>query len=390
MPVSIPHLLHPVDQATFLSRYYAREALLIDRADPAYYAGMLSLDALDQIIGSTALSSEDLIVVDESRYIAPEEYSRDGGFVDALQVQRLYADGATISLRSMQTKLPALAALCRCAEQLFRCHCQANVYLTPPAAQGFKTHHDTHDVFILQMAGTKRWRVYEPVVRSPLPGQRYYWSRPPSPNPAMEFTLRPGDMFYCPRGVPHDARSTADASVHVSLGILAGTWAELLLEVVADVALRDAQLRAVLPVDVGSASRESVPSRVTELLQRVVRQARPQRILDSMADRFVSEHPTPLGAQVAVIREAATLAPESRVGVRPGLVFRLVERRNRVTLLCNGRRVSVPAFAAPSLRYALATPSFQVRELPGTLSESGKVVLIRRLMTEGAIIMPST
>ena len=42
----------------------------------------------------------------------------------------------------------------------FSCGCQANVYFTPPRAQGFKTHHDTHDVFILQLLGSKRWRTY--------------------------------------------------------------------------------------------------------------------------------------------------------------------------------------------------------------------------------------
>ena len=34
-------------------------------------------------------------------------------------------------------------------------------------------HHDTHDVFVLQVAGTKRWLVYDPVLELPLRDQRY-------------------------------------------------------------------------------------------------------------------------------------------------------------------------------------------------------------------------
>ena len=35
-------------------------------------------------------------------------------------------------------------------------------------AQGFKVHHDTHDVFCLQVEGEKRWLVYPPVLELPL------------------------------------------------------------------------------------------------------------------------------------------------------------------------------------------------------------------------------
>jgi ribosomal protein L16 Arg81 hydroxylase len=116
-----------------------------------------------------------------------------------------------------------------------------------PDAQGFKTHHDTHDVFVLQISGSKQWRTYEPVVRLPPPGQRFYWQTPPDGPAANTLTLRPGDLFYCPRGVPHDARAGKQASLHISLGALVTTWTELLLEIVADVALRDAAFRAGLP-----------------------------------------------------------------------------------------------------------------------------------------------
>ena len=50
---------------------------------------------------------------------------------------------------------------------------QANAYYTPRAAQGLPVHHDTHDVFVLQVAGEKRWLVYEPALELPLQDQRY-------------------------------------------------------------------------------------------------------------------------------------------------------------------------------------------------------------------------
>ena len=48
---------------------------------------------------------------------------------------------------------------------------QVNAYLTPPAAQGFAAHYDTHDVFVVQVAGRKHWTIHEPVVRLPRPDE---------------------------------------------------------------------------------------------------------------------------------------------------------------------------------------------------------------------------
>ena len=48
---------------------------------------------------------------------------------------------------------------------------QCNAYVTPPGSQGFAPHHDTHDVFVLQVDGHKRWNIYEPLIRLPLKSQ---------------------------------------------------------------------------------------------------------------------------------------------------------------------------------------------------------------------------
>ena len=43
----------------------------------------------------------------------------------------------------------------------------ANAYVTPPSSRGFSAHYDVHDVFVLQLAGRKRWTVYAPVHPGP-------------------------------------------------------------------------------------------------------------------------------------------------------------------------------------------------------------------------------
>ena len=55
---------------------------------------------------------------------------------------------------------------------------QINAYITPPENQGFAAHYDTHDVFVLQVAGSKRWTIHAPVLEHPLPGQTWEQRKP--------------------------------------------------------------------------------------------------------------------------------------------------------------------------------------------------------------------
>jgi ribosomal protein L16 Arg81 hydroxylase len=391
-PSLLTQLLQPVGLDAFFSRYYERDALVIHREQPGYYDGLLSLQTLDELISGIALGSDELIVVNHSRNIEPEDYQREDESVDTVRVHRLFDEGATITLRQLQRRVPALAKLCDGVARQLSCACQTNLYFTPANAQGLETHHDTHDVFILQLTGSKRWRTYPPAVPLPLPGQRYYWKTPPAGVAVAAFTLHPGDLLYCPRGTPHDAQSSQEASVHISLGAKVTTWAELMVEIVADVALRDPAFRASLPPDFASRDipTQAMDSKLQDLFARLQQQARPRHVLGDMANNFIGEHPALLPGLAATLREAVSLTLESTVGVRPGLLYRVAGQRGKITLLCNSRQIELPVYAAPALTFALGSESFRIRDLPGSLTDSGKIVLVRRLMQEGAIVSVTT
>jgi hypothetical protein len=48
--------------------------------------------------------------------------------------------------------------------------------------------------------------------------------------------------------------------------------------------------------------------------------------------------------------------------------------------------MTLPKFTAPSLEFALSSSAFLIRNLPGSLTDSGKLVFIRRLMREGLVV----
>jgi ribosomal protein L16 Arg81 hydroxylase len=104
--------------------------------------------------------------------------------------------GATIVFGQLHRRVPALARLCVAIGQIFGCRVQTNTYFTPPHAQGFRPHWDTHEVFVLQVAGTKSWSVYDTKVTLPLKGQRFDPEQH-EPGPVSgQFELGPGDVAF--------------------------------------------------------------------------------------------------------------------------------------------------------------------------------------------------
>jgi ribosomal protein L16 Arg81 hydroxylase len=377
----------PVPVEQFLAEYFERKPLLVHREQPDYYDGVVSVAAFDEFLtGSRPLLSQ-VYLVDARREIAPEEYTFADQRIDVVRAYQLFAEGTTIAFRQMQDHVPLLARLCRAAELVFNCPFQTNLYFTPAGAQGFKTHHDTHDVFVLQVSGSKRWRAYEPQVVLPLAGQEFV--RPdagPGP-PTAEFTLRAGDLWYCPRGIPHDANSTNEPSLHITFGALARTWAEVMIEAMADLSLVDPMFRRSLPPGyiTDGVPAAALERTFRELAERFSRSARLGPALEGVAEDFITTRPAfvPGQREQTLALESVTL--DSLLGTRPDIVYRW--RRDEGTVRLHYRNIEIcfPRWVDPALRYALEHAEYRARELPGELDDAGKLVLVRRLIREGLV-----
>ena len=137
---------------------------------------------------------------------------------------------------------------------------QINAYLSPVAAKGLELHFDFHDVFVLQLDGCKRWRVWEPLARTRQPVRT--GPKEPMPTfgelgePAMDLTLRAGDCLYLPRGFPHAAETVDAASSHLTIGVMAPAWHQAVRHAVDEaVAERATTLRASIPATVDGSAR---------------------------------------------------------------------------------------------------------------------------------------
>ena len=379
-------LLDPLPPAEFERDHYEQRLVHVRRDAPGYYAELLSVTDLDVVLGTHAASHPDIKLVRGDGDVAPGEYTNDAGRIQPLEVARHFDDGATVIFNQLHKRVPALARLCAALGRRFSSRVQTNVYLTPPEAQGFAPHWDTHDVFVLQISGTKRWSIYDTRVRLPLRGQRFERGTPPG-DVSDEFELGPGSAVYLPRGLMHSARSTGEASLHVTLGLTAFTWAELLVESVAAAALEEEALRRNLPREFAgegfpAAARERL---FGEKLALVEGRFDPEVVWRRFTDEVLAAD-VPLFTDLFSQRlRGDPLTAGSRVGRRAGLLTEAVTEGETCLLRFCGRELRLPGAVWPALQFAAATDEFAVEELPDCLDAEGKLTLVARLVGEGVL-----
>lgn len=380
-------LIRPTTREQFFEQYWERQPLVIHRQAAEYCRSLLSLDEVDRALTTLDLRYPNVVLKNAARDIGPEDYTVHGGSLDVAKVYQLFAEGSTVTLAYLDTVIPALTAFCRGLEAEFSCPFQANVYLTPPGSQGAKVHYDTHDVFVLQVAGSKRWTIFGAPIELPLRNQDFDPSEHETGTRTLEFDLCAGDAAYIPRGWVHEARSSDDVSLHITVGVLAYTWADFLLECVADACLSDAAFRKSLPPGFARTEFPGEQARAVfgRLLQHLSERGAPDRILDRFIDEFLSSCPPLLRGQMAQLALLDQLAIDSVVGLRPHLIVRVEATRDSISVRCFGRRITFPQDVAPAVQFALSCERFAVKDLPGDLDESGKLTLVRRLIREGLV-----
>lgn len=131
--------------------------------DASRFGALVGIDDLDAFLRTDAAQTPRVTMADSSRNgsaaVPDDLFTDEDGRIDPVELFRLFDAGATLVVSQFHEMHPPLARFCRGLEKVFLHAVQANIYLTPPGAQGFRTHYDTHDVLVLQVSGRKAWRV---------------------------------------------------------------------------------------------------------------------------------------------------------------------------------------------------------------------------------------
>ncbi|MDP8976505.1 MAG: cupin domain-containing protein [Actinomycetota bacterium] len=381
------------DAGRFLGEHWTRSPLHRRSSNGKGFADLLSLDDVDHLV-STFPRQPTFRLVRDGRPLDPATYTRTArlggravsGVGDAARIHEELHAGATLVLQGLHRYWPAVMRFCRDLEHELTHPAQANAYVTPPSSRGLGVHHDTHDVFVLQLAGRKQWAVHEPVVELPLPSQR--WSSDlgdPGP-PVLSAELHPGDCLYIPRGFPHSAESRQEVSAHLTVGILTSTWKDVMSDAVAEV-VDDLEFRRSLPVGFAhdeDALADDVAEHV-ERLRAALDKVDARTVARRTVRRFWSRRWPILTGQLGQLMALGQVDDSSSVRRREGSVCLVHLGAGGLSCLLGDRELVMPAELEPVMRWIADRNGFAVSELAEHLDEGSRLTLVRRLVREGLL-----
>ncbi len=391
-PCGFAELISPVGVETFRTDYWERKHLIVHREDPDYYSSLLTLADMDELLATTRVRASDLrIIADGVETPVDELVSEDpGSYANAVEMlYSHYRSGATINLLFLQEQWTPLTRLCQSMSDVLSAMFHVNTYLTPPGTRGLKEHYDTHDVFVAQVYGSKRWRLYEPPIQLPLAEQRYLEPEGGLGEPMADFTLHAGDMLYMPRGTVHQAVSNDVASLHLTVGVQSVLWADLIRKAVEQATGGDVRFRSALPM--GFAQDENLAkeaeNRAVELLDLLRDSIKPASMVATGRTRAMLARRSTLHGHLLDLEALDAVDLDTKLQCRPETVWRIAENETDVGLIFHGKELHFPKLVEPALRVVAEAGVFAPGDMSGRLDEPGRLVLVRRLLKEGFLTL---
>jgi hypothetical protein len=209
---------------------------------------------LDEIIAANRLKPPRLRIVNgaaETPDFVHLQYGRRGVEIPRVRLEPMYKalrEGGTLILDAIDELHAGLRTVTRGFARTFGSIPQTNVYASFGTTPGFGIHWDDHDVFVVQLSGSKHWKVYHSTRDHPMYRDLEPPERPAATaEPYFDEIIEAGSVIYVPRGHWHDVVGVGEASLHLTIGITHPTPSDVLIWL-ADQIKASPALRADIPL----------------------------------------------------------------------------------------------------------------------------------------------
>ncbi|MEU3063386.1 cupin domain-containing protein [Streptomyces subrutilus] len=331
------------DTGTFYSRYFGKQPLLRRSALARRAEELLSVGRLDDLLAMETVPPAYLRVARNGQGVSTKAYTRvvrPGGAalseaVVPEQVYELFRSGATVTWNYLHHVLPSARRLVDVLARSFGAPAEAVAFLTPAGHDGYAPHHDPVDVFVVQTAGTKHWRVWDRPAAAR--GDSATYAAEELGAPALHTTLHPGDVLYLPYGTPHAAAAGDQVSLHLSLTVERRRWRDLLADTVEQALAHEAFAGSFRPdTEQDGPARDAMIALLCEKLTAQTPAARPAA--------------APAPREFQRLASLTGLSPAARLRRSPVPVELGDSDGGRTRLTAAGHTLAVPDAVARALR----------------------------------------
>jgi lysine-specific demethylase/histidyl-hydroxylase NO66 len=403
MPAALDLLLAPVGEEEFLRDYWERRYLYVKRTDAEHFAMLFSVSDLPQVIAAAVRAMRhqppgDVPIIE---IIARAEEPRAVAASPTItQVYAAFEAGSTVRLNQLHQYWPPMLSYVRRLENEIGFIAGVSAYCAPAGGRGAGAHFDQHDTAIVQVAGSKRWRIGPGPMPLPLETvpllpfetreeMRRYRIPPaviPGPGELEEIILAPGDFLYLPRGYIHDVQAIDTFTVHLTFGIQQITWIDFIGALAVAAGLRDPRLRRSIPVCHHRARPETMQAAAEEALAAFAESASPSEAFGCIAGQF--DRASAADASFDPLEAVAGLTPETQMELAPAVSLAYEENSEEVALTAGATQLLGPPCYADAFRFIASSNSLAAHEIPGPLSPGEQLAIARRLVRERLYIVP--
>jgi hypothetical protein len=207
-------LIAPLTPADISALWRSRELKLQRRTDENRFAALFDWNILWRLIEDGILTPQECRVT-YNRHAVPPVFYTDENKLNPERLARLLDQGTSLRVARLHTHVPAISAALRDAATNGIGIISAYCVVTSGCGGALKTHFDPEDLIILQVEGSKRWRIYDPRALEPL--RISADEGPPQMPPLIDIVLERGDVLYMPSGYWHLCDNGPARSLHLAL-----------------------------------------------------------------------------------------------------------------------------------------------------------------------------
>jgi hypothetical protein len=381
-------ILAPYSVDDFFNTYHEKDILHIQRNDEQYYQDILTPREISDYLERQDIFYPSVRIVKNGKEIPNGEYTlkstpighhRKDGIINTDKAFSLFNNGATFVIQAGQRYFNNLSHCSLELSQKFNSPVQANLYITPNKSQGFNPHWDTHDVFVLQISGTKTWHLYGFEKELPTKNQSFV-SKDYKKEPIQTIQLSPGDFLYVPRGYVHDAMADDGISSHITIGVLSFTWARYFNEIFPQLE-EFKEFREAVPFWKGDLT-ELIKEK-TESLRQKLSALNFDKGIERLNKSYQSAQPQPVHNYFESIRNISKLSADTTLALNEGVINQLVKKESGYELHLLGKAIQFSEVMKPAVDYIFNQKKFTLKDLPGD-TETVRA-LATQLIREGVV-----
>jgi hypothetical protein len=234
-------LLGPMAPKVFFRDHFQKTLVYIPANHANRFADIFGLSDFHHILNYGHLTYPRVRVTDNKNTIHKYDIIEDvdryfnnkNDDIDRDKLMLAIAKGGTVVIDKIYELIPALDTFIDGLSRETGIRFSANGYFTPSETLGVNPHFDRHDVFAVQIHGSKVWYYREDhhILSQPMRKQAV----PTFDDAWNEVTLHPGDVLYVPRGLWHCTRTDNVNSLHIAVGCYPLTVSDWLTRITREV-----------------------------------------------------------------------------------------------------------------------------------------------------------